>query len=470
MTKTLAFLLAFALADQQQQPTPAQLIEQLNAVVKQLQQLFPPPAQQPPPKDFVTVSSATELEAAKKARAPHIVAAHGTYLGNVVLDYPVLLEGTKDAVLTPGDPLSPTITITSSDVQVLGFKVACGTRECVVVGDLAATDATTQPARVTIANNTIEAGDKGGKRGIALHGTALTVKNNRITGFWAVGQDAQGIWGNNGAGPYTITDNTIEASGENILFGGADPGIQGMVPADILIRGNTLAKPLSYKTLKASVKNSFELKNARRVLFTENVIDGWWPGGQAAPIQLTPRNQDGACTWCVVEDVAITSNTVKNAGGSGFAVNILGTDDEHPSQPTKRITIARNLFQDSAGGIQLLGAVAGGLIVDHNTAPGIKTKFWSLDRLAEQGNALTTLTFTNNVAKSGTYGVTGDGTRTIGLDSLMDFCRLIDWSGNLIGGPSTIKWPSGQQVVTNAQLMALLDPNTFKILNGTAGY
>lgn len=466
MKTLLALLLALG---QAQQPTPAQLIDQLQAVVKQLQQLFPSPTNPvPPAPTVVTVNSATELDTALKAKAPRVFLNPGTYLGNWTLAAPVFLEGTRDAVLTPSDPLNPTFTVTASDVTVVGVKISCGTRDCIVVGDLAAKDASTQPARVSFENNTVEAGAKGGHRGFALHGTALTVRNNRITGFWEVGRDSQGVWGNNGAGPYTVIDNYIEASGENILFGGSDPGIVGMVPSDILVRGNTLVKPLSYKTLGATVKNSLEFKNARRVLATENVIDGWWPAGQGAPIQFTPRNQDGTCNWCVVEDIAFIANTVRNAP-LGFAINILGTDNEHPSAQTKRITIARNLFTDSQGGIQVIGGVEGGMIVDHNTFPGIKTKLFSFDRIANTPDVLTALTFTNNVFRAGTYGVSGDGSTAMGLPSLMAFCSLTDWSGNVIGG-GAYSWPAGQVVVSNTSFTALLDPVTFKLLSGTAGY
>lgn len=62
-----------------------------------------------------------------------------------------------------------------------------------------------------------------------------------------VGFDAQAICGVNGPGPFKIVNNYLEGSGENIMFGGADPAIRDLVPSDIEFRGNHCFKPLSRK-------------------------------------------------------------------------------------------------------------------------------------------------------------------------------------------------------------------------------
>ena len=48
------------------------------------------------------------------------------------------------------------------------------------------------------------------------------------------------------------------------------------------------------------------------------------------------RNQDGKAPWSVVEDVMFANNIVRH---SGAGINLLGKDDNHPSQQTKRIVI-----------------------------------------------------------------------------------------------------------------------------------
>jgi hypothetical protein len=463
MNAFVRWVLLVAVAAQAPQ-TPAQLAEQIAALAKQLAQMAAPVS------STSLVTTAAELTAAMKA-CKAVTLAPGTYAVNLVMTCGTI-EGPGMAVLTPVDPLDATLTLPAgSGMSVKGVTVLGGPRETIVVGsnDVKTVDAL--PRRVRLEGLTVRPADPpvGGHRGIALHGIDVTVTGSRITGYWEAGRDSQGIWINNGPGPYTVTDNTVEASGENILTGGGDPGIVGMIPADIVIRGNTFRKPVEYKALGATVKNLVELKNARRVTIDGNTLDGWWPPTQAAPVQFTPRNQDGACTWCVVESVMFVGNTVKNAAG-GFAVNILGTDDERPSGQTKDITIRGNLFQDATGGVQVLGGVAGAFVIDHNTLPAITSKVFSFDRIAGQPNMLTALTFTNNVLRSGTYGVTGDGSTSIGLASLTAFVTLTEWSGNVIEATAAVKWPAGQTTLAKGALASLLDPKTLKLLSGTAGY
>src|SRR6185437_11151979 len=70
----------------------------------------------------------------------------------------------------------------------------------------------------------------GQKRGIALNSGYTEITNSYIADIKAVGQDAQAICGWNGSGPYVIENNYLEASGENVLFGGADPSVPNLVP------------------------------------------------------------------------------------------------------------------------------------------------------------------------------------------------------------------------------------------------
>ncbi len=87
-------------------------------------------------------------------------------------------------------------------------------------------------------------------RGVHLGGsTYVSVVDSFFTDFHCVSitgscGDAQAIvggLGSNPMGPYQIVDNFLEASGENILFGG---GTATLTPADIEIRRNHMFKPL----------------------------------------------------------------------------------------------------------------------------------------------------------------------------------------------------------------------------------
>ena len=127
----------------------------------------------------------------------------------------------------------------------------------------------------------------------------------------AVGQDTQAIGGWNGPGDYLIENNYLEATGENIAFGGADPAILGLTPTHIVIRGNTIEKPLSWRGSAWQVKNLFELKNARDVTVEQNLFQRNWLSAQSGfAIVLTGRNQDGGCPWCQVENVRLRRQAI----------------------------------------------------------------------------------------------------------------------------------------------------------------
>ena len=113
-----------------------------------------------------------------------------------------------------------------------------------------------------------------------------------------------------------------------------------MVPSDIEIRRNHFAKPLAWKLghpdyagTPWSVKNLFELKNARRVLVEGNLFERNWPHAQTGTaILFTPRNQNGTAPWSVVEDVTFRHNIVRQSG-SGMVIS--GRDTNAPTQPER---------------------------------------------------------------------------------------------------------------------------------------
>src|SRR5207245_844491 len=83
----------------------------------------------------------------------------------------------------------------------------------------------------------------------------------------------------------------LSGAGENVMFGGADPSITNLVPADIEIRGIHFFKPTAWRGVCAAVKNLFELKNARRVLIEGNIFENNWLAAQAGwAVQFTVRN------------------------------------------------------------------------------------------------------------------------------------------------------------------------------------
>ncbi|HXE79123.1 MAG TPA: Ig-like domain-containing protein [Vicinamibacterales bacterium] len=88
----------------------------------------------------------------------------------------------------------------------------------------------------------------GQKRGITLNSGATWVLNSYIADIKGVGFDTAGIGGWNGPGPWIVIHNYIEAAGENIIVGGADPRIQNLVPSDLEFSRNHLRKPVAWRS------------------------------------------------------------------------------------------------------------------------------------------------------------------------------------------------------------------------------
>jgi hypothetical protein len=87
----------------------------------------------------------------------------------------------------------------------------------------------------------------GQKRGISLNSGRTSIINSHISGIRGIGQDTVAVGGWNGPGPYLIENNYLEAAGEVVIFGGSLPAIRNVVPSDIVIRGNTITRPLLWR-------------------------------------------------------------------------------------------------------------------------------------------------------------------------------------------------------------------------------
>jgi hypothetical protein len=88
---------------------------------------------------------------------------------------------------------------------------------------------------------------KGQRRGIAVNARALDVFNSYIDDIFSV-SDSQAIAVFNAPGPMRFINNYLEATGENILFGGSDPRTPGLVPSDVEIRGNHFYKDPAWRS------------------------------------------------------------------------------------------------------------------------------------------------------------------------------------------------------------------------------
>ena len=286
---------------------------------------------------------------------------------------------------------------------------------------------------------------RAGRRGIALNAAHAAVVDSYVSGFKERSVDAQAIAGWSGPGPFRIAGNYLEASGENVMFGGSDPSIQDLVPSDIEIVRNHLTKPLrwkkddpSFEGTEWAVKNLFELKNARRVRIEGNLFEYNWPQAQNGfAILFTVRNQEGGAPWSVVEDVTFRNNLVRHVAAG---INVLGRDDNNPSRQTQRIAILNNVFEDVGGRwgngrlFQLLNGTSG-VTIEHNTAAHTGSILFAGDNEPH-----TEFIFRRNVVAHNEHGITGSGTGP-GTQTLLRYFPGAVVSGNVLVGAPAAMYP-----------------------------
>jgi hypothetical protein len=282
----------------------------------------------------------------------------------------------------------------------------------------------------------------GQKRGVGLNSASTTIQNSYIAEIKSATQDSQAICGWNGPGPYTISNNYLEAAGENIMFGGADPSIPNLVPSNVSVTGNHLAKQLAWKSQSWVVKNLLELKNAQQVTIDGNVMEYNWQAAQAGySVAFTPRNQGGTAPWTVVQHITFSNNVVRHVAA---VFNILGTDSPNPSQLTNDISIRNNLFVDvnhlTYGGDGRLLLINGGadITLDHNTSfnDGSSTIY-------AYGTAVQAFTFINNIVPDNRYGIFGDNVTAPGNATIAKYFPNGVVLDNIMVGAPASSFPLG---------------------------
>ncbi len=279
-------------------------------------------------------------------------------------------------------------------------------------------------------------------RCVALNAAHAAVVDSHLAEGHAQGFDAQAICGWNGPGPFKIVNNYLEGSGENVMFGGADPHVPDLVPSDIEFRYNHCFKPLSWKIddpgyagIPWAVKNLFELKNARRVLIEGNVFENNWVHAQnGTAILFTVRNQDGRAPWSAVQDVTMINNLVRNSP-TGFVV--MGEDSPNQSQQSRRFLIRNNLFERIERMAFYITSAADDVEIDHNTFLPTNYMAFCMTGLAGhdasgnvKGKPCNRFKLTNNVMGFGLYGAGIDG----GQNSFAEAFPELTWDKNLFVG------------------------------------
>ncbi len=295
------------------------------------------------------------------------------------------------------------------------------------------------------------------QRGIALNSAETSITNSYVSEVHGKGYDTQAICGWNGPGPYKLINNHLEGAGENVMFGGADARIRNLVPSDIEIRNNYFFKPLSWKVGHPSyagrhwtVKNLFELKNARRVTIDSNVFENNWVDAQAGwGVVFTVRNDEGTSPWSTIEDVTFTNNIVKN---SPSALSLLGKDNLKPSQRARGIVISNNLFTDITGTFLTMSGY-------QNVTISNNTHIQGGNIMMLHGEPSPGFVYENNVTvrDSNGYGVMADSTGE-GIIGLTRFTPSYTFRNNVIAGAKASQYPPNNFYPASGTEIGFINP------------
>jgi hypothetical protein len=338
-------------------------------------------------------------------------------------------------------------------------------------------------------------------RGIDFGSTTyISVIDSTLTDFHCATYcgDSQAILGGVGSsgpmGPYKITDNFLEAAGENILFGG---GAATATPADIQISQNHFFKPLTWLQGQPGyvggtngnsfvVKNLFEAKNAQRVLLDSNIMEDSWGGFSqyGFAIVLSPKNQSAGpgvnlCPICQVTDVTVRYSTISHVGaGLQIANAMAGSGAPLDGQ---RYSI-HDITIDDINGVEYAGPglfaevevvdgapVLQNVTINHVTAFPPITTFWVGDTVSVT-TQMKNFVFTNSIVSTGIYPVwsTGGGaTNCAYYDKPLTtfnacFSPYSFASNAVIGSPSSYPpslWPSGNFFPATASAVQFVNYN-----------
>ncbi|HEY7910813.1 MAG TPA: PKD domain-containing protein, partial [Blastocatellia bacterium] len=284
------------------------------------------------------------------------------------------------------------------------------------------------------------------RRGIALNSARTSIIDSHISDCHEVGADSQAICGWNGPGPFKIVNNYLEGAAENVMFGGGDPTIPGLVPSDIEFRRNHLFKPLSWRVGSPqyagkhwTIKNHFEIKNARRLLIDGNLFENNWKDAQTGySVVWKSDNSSGSATWAVAEDITFINNIVRHTAAG---ISIVGKDNNYESDQTKRILIQNNLFYEVNGpawggdGTFLKLTETADLKINHNTVEQTGKI------VLAYGAANTGFVFENNIFPHNRYGVYGNS-EGIGNTALNIYFPGYTFRRNVLAGGQASRYPA----------------------------
>jgi hypothetical protein len=354
--------------------------------------------------------------------------------------------------------LMPTLT-TPNDNSVLGFAngtsgwyfaginftVTTGVQDLwdLILLSASATAVSQLPSNVTFDRVLVHGNDQMCVRGFLADAVNFALINSQVYDFVDTVQDTQAVLAYNSPGPFLIANNYLEATGENIMFGGGGtPTIPGNIPSDITVRLNNLNKLIAWYHQPGpcgltgqppcyDVKNNFECKDCQRALVDSNIMSYAVAQGQGQCVILN------IFSGFYAFDVTFSNNLCQYAGG-GYTVNGFATTS------TARVLFRNNLMQGvspkwggtTGGSLEVAGPTLD-LTVDHNTCINTGPNGTSNGSYFGDQPPSTNIgfSFTNNIG-GGALSADGDNS----LMALEDFPAGSNLSYDVFVGDT---WPQG---------------------------
>ena len=274
----------------------------------------------------------------------------------------------------------------------------------------------------------------GSNKGVAMNAASVAIVDSHISDLKSTGNpDTNAVWVYNSPGPIKLLNTYLEGAGENVMIGGAVPTIADLIPSDIEIRRNHIAKSPRWRGSGWKVKNLLEMKSGNRVLIEGNVLEYSWADAQAGyAFMLTPRVDTG--NWTTVSDITIRNNVIRHVGSALGASGFEGPPMLHHS---KNVLIQNNVWSDvgtPGWGDGILFMISNGIAnvtIENNTA--VHTGHIIL---VDSGSEIMPgFAYRNNIQPHNAYGVYGGG---VGSSALKRFFPAAVFEKNVIAGP----WPT----------------------------
>lgn len=142
--------------------------------------------------------------------------------------------------------------------------------------------------------------------------------------------DAQAIFAIDGQGKHYIYNCFLEATGENVMYGGGDIQTVGHVPTSITFRKCHFFRRLSWRTNPRSApynwafKNLFEIKSASNVYVEGCILENEWLAAQSVAVILKSVNQGNWSPWAIGEYIHFENIWLRHVS------NAIGTSWDNP--------------------------------------------------------------------------------------------------------------------------------------------